>query len=100
MKSPVAKSTSASATERVAENRLPWAREKPPHRRRLSDQFLSPAILSPALTLIVIFVYVFIAITIWVSLSNWHTLKIDMTLRQPIWATYQQMFVMPRWHAD
>ncbi|HEY4815178.1 MAG TPA: sugar ABC transporter permease [Chthoniobacterales bacterium] len=68
--------------------------------RRLSDRILSPTILSPAMILIVLFVYVFIAITIWVSLSNWHTLKIDMTLRQPIWATYQQMFVMPRWHAD
>lgn len=100
MKSPVAKSTSASATERVAENHLPWAREKPPHRRRLSDQFLSPVILSPALTLIVIFVYVFIAITIWVSLSNWHTLKIDMSIREPLGATYQQMFMMPRWHAN
>ncbi len=69
--------------------------------RRLSDRILSPTILSPAMILIVLFVYVFIAITIWVSLSDWRfTLKIDMTLRQPIWATYQQMFVMPRWHAD
>src|ERR1700751_2014461 len=68
--------------------------------RRLSDRILSPAILSPAMIFIVLFVYVFIAITIWVSLSNWHTLKIHMPLRQPIWAPYQQMFVMPRWHAD
>jgi glucose/mannose transport system permease protein len=52
------------------------------------------------MTLILIFVYVFIAITVWVSLSNWHTLKIDMSIREPLGATYQQMFMMPRWHAN
>jgi glucose/mannose transport system permease protein len=52
------------------------------------------------MTLIVIFVYVFIAITIWVSLSNWGTLKVDMSIRQPLGFTYQQMFAMTRWHAN
>ena len=52
------------------------------------------------MTLIVIFVYVFIAITIWVSLSNWGTLKVDMSIRQPLGVTYQQMFMMTRWHAN
>lgn len=52
------------------------------------------------MTLIVIFVYVFIAITIWVSLSNWGTLKVDMSIRQPLGFTYQQMFSMTRWHAN
>jgi glucose/mannose transport system permease protein len=45
-------------------------------------------------------VYVFIAITIWVSLSNWGTLKVDMSIRQPLGVTYQQMFMMTRWHAN
>jgi glucose/mannose transport system permease protein len=100
MKSPTARSTNASAPESVAENRLPWTREKLPPQRRLSNRALSPLILSPAMILIVIFVYVFIAITVWVSLSNWGTMKIDMSIRQPLGATYGQMFMMPRWHAN
>ncbi len=100
MKSPTARSTNANAPERVVENRLPWTREKLPRQRRFSNRTLSPIILSPAMILIVIFVYVFIAITVWVSLSNWGTLKIDMSIRQPLGATYGQMFMMPRWHAN
>ncbi|HEX4201014.1 MAG TPA: sugar ABC transporter permease, partial [Chthoniobacterales bacterium] len=100
MKSPTARSPDAGTPERVAENRLPRTREKSPRQRRFSDRILSPIILSPAMILIVIFVYVFIAITVWVSLSNWHTMKIDMSIRSPLGATYQQMFMMPRWHAN
>jgi glucose/mannose transport system permease protein len=100
MKSPTARSTNASAPKPVAENRLPWTREKLPQQRRFSNRALSPLILSPAMILIVIFVYVFIAITVWVSLSNWGTMKIDMGIRQPLGATYGQMFMMPRWHAN
>lgn len=100
MKSPTARSTNANAPERVVENRLPSTREKLPPQRRFSNRTLSPVILSPAMILIVIFVYVFIAITVWVSLSNWGTMKIDMSIRQPLGATYGQMFMMPRWHAN
>jgi len=49
---------------------------------------------------IVTFVYVFILITIWVSLSRWGTLRMDWNIREPLFFTYQQMFAMPRWHAD
>ncbi|MBV8102415.1 MAG: hypothetical protein JOZ31_25000 [Verrucomicrobia bacterium] len=38
---------------------------KAPHKRRFSDYLLSPIILSPTMILIVIFVYVFIAVTVW-----------------------------------
>src|SRR5258708_27470243 len=100
MKSPTARSTNANAPERVVENRLSWTREELPRPPRFSNWTLSPIILSPAMILIVLFVYVFIAITVWVSLSNWGTLKIDMSIRQPLGATYRQMFMMPRWHAN
>ena len=46
------------------------------------------------------FVYVFILLTVWVSLSRWGTLRIDWNLREPFGETYAQMFAMPRWHAD
>jgi len=100
MKSSTAGSTHTKTPDQVAKDRLAWTREKPTRKRRFSGRLLSPIILSPAMTLIVIFVYVFIAITIWVSLSNWGTLKVDMSIRQPLGFTYQQMFSMTRWHAN
>jgi glucose/mannose transport system permease protein len=65
-----------------------------------SERYLPPLILLPSMAAIVTFVYVFILITIWVSLSRWGTLHIDWNLRQPLFETYAQMFAMPRWHAD
>ena len=99
MKSSTARSTNTNPSQ-VAENRLARTREQTTRKRRFSDRLLSPLILSPAMTLIVIFVYVFIAITVWVSLSNWGTLKVDMSIRQPLGVTYEQMFSMTRWHAN
>ena len=100
MKSPTARPANANTPDQVDENRLAWTKERPRRRGLFSDRTLSAVILSPAMTLILIFVYVFIAITIWVSLSNWHTMKIDMSIRDPLGATYGQMFMMPRWHAN
>lgn len=100
MKSPIARSRDAGAPDRAAKDGLRRSSENQPRQRRFSDRILSPIILSPAMILIVIFVYVFIAITVWVSLSNWHTMKIDMSIRDPLGATYGQMFMMPRWHAN
>jgi glucose/mannose transport system permease protein len=68
-------------------------------RLRLSD-VLPPLILTPAMIVSIVFVYVFIAITVWVSLSKWGTLRMDLSLREPFGLTYQQMFSMPRWHAN
>jgi glucose/mannose transport system permease protein len=70
-------------------------------RRKIAfGRFLPPLILIPSMAAIVTFVYIFILITVWVSLSRWGTLRIDWRLRDPWWETYQQMFAMPRWHAD
>src|SRR5258708_33840193 len=70
-------------------------------RKRISsERILPPLILVPSMAAIVTFVYIFILITVWVSLSRWGTLRIDWRLRDPWLATYGQMFAMPRWHAD
>jgi glucose/mannose transport system permease protein len=69
-------------------------------KRFSSDRILPPLILLPSMAAIVTFVYVFILITVWVSLSRWGTLRTDWHLRDPLFFTYQQMFAMPRWHAD
>jgi glucose/mannose transport system permease protein len=73
---------------------------KPGRKRFSSERYLPPLILLPSMAAILTFVYVFILITIWVSLSRWGTLRIDWNLRQPLFETYAQMFAMPRWHAD
>jgi glucose/mannose transport system permease protein len=66
----------------------------------MGHHVLPPMILTPAMIAIIVFVYVFIGITIWVSLSRWGTLRMDLSLREPLGVTYQQMFSMPRWHAN
>ncbi len=73
---------------------------QPGRRRFSSERFLPPLILLPSMAAIFTFVYVFILITVWVSFSRWGTLRVDWHLRDPLFLTYQQMFAMPRWHAD
>jgi glucose/mannose transport system permease protein len=69
--------------------------------RRVSlERVLPPLILTPSLIAILVFVYVFIGSTVFVSLSNWRTLAVDTTVRQPLFATYGEMFAMPRFQAD
>jgi glucose/mannose transport system permease protein len=84
-----------------AEGSTTLAPQVPTRARRLRpDDVLPPFILTPAMIASIVFVYVFIAITVWVSLSKWGTLRSDLNLREPFGFTYQQMFSMPRWHAD
>jgi glucose/mannose transport system permease protein len=57
-------------------------------RFRLTDRWRSFLLLLPSFIAVAIFVYAFISFTIYVSFSNWRTLRTDMTLRQPITANY------------
>jgi glucose/mannose transport system permease protein len=82
----------------VSRTRQAQARSR--RKRISSERFLPPLILVPSMAAIITFVYVFILITIWVSLSRWGTLRIDWRPRDPLWEAYAQMFAMPRWHAD
>lgn len=66
----------------------------------LSERTQSFLLLLPSLIALAIFVYVFIGTTFYVSLSNWRTLKPDFTLRQPLFATYGELFSMVRWQMD
>jgi glucose/mannose transport system permease protein len=68
--------------------------------RQLTQRALPPLIVTPAMIAIIVFVYAFIGLTIWVSLSKWGSLRMDLDLREPFGITYQQMFAMPRWHAN
>ncbi|MGI8486579.1 MAG: carbohydrate ABC transporter permease [Thermomicrobiales bacterium] len=73
--------------------------EKAP-RCRLPERWLSPLMLSPSLIVIFIFVYGFIGMTIWVSFSNWKTPKRDLSIIEPLFATYQRLFQMTRFQID
>jgi len=70
-------------------------------RRHFSWEHVLPAaILSPTLIASFVFVYIFIVATFVISISNWATLKVDYTVRQPLFSTYLDMFRMPRFQAD
>lgn len=73
----------------------------PAHRRHfLTERTQSFLLLLPSLIVIAIFVYFFISTTLYISFSNWRTLKRDLTLREPVYQTYVEMFTMPRFQAD
>ncbi|HEY5893757.1 MAG TPA: sugar ABC transporter permease [Chthoniobacterales bacterium] len=67
---------------------------------RFDQRALPPLILTPTMIASIVFVYFFIGLTIWISLSKWGTLRMNLDLREPLGITYQQMFAMPRWHAN
>ncbi|GAB4437424.1 MAG: sugar ABC transporter permease [Anaerolineae bacterium] len=69
-------------------------------RRFLPERRQSFLLLLPSLIVIAIFVYFFISSTLYISLSNWRTLKRDLSLREPVYQTYVEMFSMPRFQAD
>lgn len=69
-------------------------------RFQFNEKWLSPLTLLPSMAAIIIFVYLFIGFSFWVSISNWRTLKQDLTLRDPLLATYGELFSTPRFQAD
>ncbi len=64
------------------------------------ESWISPLALLPSMAAIIIFIYVFIGFSFWVSISNWRTLKQDLTLRDPLLATYGDLIRTPRFQAD
>lgn len=72
----------------------------PQKHRTYIKNFDSFLVLVPSIIAIAIFIYAFIGITFWVSLSNWRTLKPDLTLRQPFGQSYTELFTTPRFQSD
>jgi glucose/mannose transport system permease protein len=57
--------------------------------------------MAPSIILTFVFVYGFIAFSGWISLSNWkRPTRQDLTLRDPLGATYWEMFQEQRWQAS
>jgi glucose/mannose transport system permease protein len=70
------------------------------HQRRFSERWLSPLMLTPSLIAILIFVYGFIGLTVWVSLSNWKSPRMDLSPRNPLFGTYDRLFSDRRFQSD
>jgi glucose/mannose transport system permease protein len=75
---------------------------EPPERKRrgISERWLSPLILTPSVIAIFIFVYGFIGMTLWVSFSNWRSAKRDLSIIDPLFATYERLFTATRFQID
>ncbi|HEX3304272.1 MAG TPA: sugar ABC transporter permease [Thermomicrobiales bacterium] len=69
-------------------------------RRRIGERWLSPALLSPSIVAMFIFVYGFIAFTFWVSISNWKTNRRDLSISDPTFKTYNTLFNQTRFQID
>lgn len=64
------------------------------------ERWLSPLLLSPSIIAIIIFVYGFIGMSLWVSLSNWKSPTQDLSLSDPIFGVYDRLFNMTRFQID
>lgn len=69
-------------------------------RRFNSDRVSSVLLVIPSLVAVAIFVYIFISLTFYYSISNWRSLKRDLSIREPFYQTYVDMFSMPRFQMD
>lgn len=67
--------------------------------RRLSrDRVSSLLLITPSIIVVAVFIYGFIGWTIWVSLSNWDSLRPDLSLAGLV--NYAKLFTNPRFQID
>jgi len=64
-------------------------------RARLSNN-LPRLLLIPSILISLVFVYGFISFTVVASLSNWDSFALDLSLREPWYQTYIELFANPR----
>lgn len=64
------------------------------------DRFIGPLLLSPSVIALAIFVYGFIGMTVWISISNWDSAKMDLSISTPWWKIYDTLFNMTRFQIN
>lgn len=64
------------------------------------ERLLSPLLLSPSILAIIIFVYGFIGMTIWISISNWRSPTQDLSISDPVMGVYDRLFNTTRFQID
>jgi glucose/mannose transport system permease protein len=73
---------------------------KPRKSRFNPERVHSILLVIPSLAAVAIFVYIFISLTFYFSITNWRSLKRDLSIREPFYQTYAEMFSMPRFQID
>lgn len=64
------------------------------------DRLIGPLLLSPSVIALAIFVYGFIGMTVWISMSTWDTAVMDLSLTDPFGAIYDALFNMTRFQIN
>lgn len=64
------------------------------------ERLLPAVLLSPSVIALAIFVYGFIGVTFWISISNWKSNIRDMSIIEPITSVYDRLFSMTRFQID
>lgn len=85
MASKVAPSTQVQP-ERAKESRL--------------ERWTGPLLLAPSVIALAIFVYGFIGMTGWISISNWNSARMDLSIADPFWKIYDMLFNMMRFQIN
>jgi glucose/mannose transport system permease protein len=71
-----------------------------PHKRFHFERLASPLMLAPTLITVGIFVYVFILLSGFISVTNWGSQKIDLSVANPLFKTYGDMVGAPSFQAS
>ncbi len=90
-------STRSAVSSTVGHDAARLSKHKRSWRIKNFDSFL---VVLPSIVAIAIFVYGFIGITFYVSVSNWRVVKPDLSIRQPLFQTYSDLFSTPRFQND
>ena len=69
-------------------------------RKTRFDRMIGPLLLSPSVLGLLIFVYGFIGMTVWISISNWDSARMDLSIIQPWWKVYDTLFNMTRFQIN
>ena len=64
------------------------------------DKLIGPLLLSPSVVALAIFVYGFIGMTVWISISNWDSARMNLSISQPWWKIYDALFNMTRFQIN
>lgn len=67
--------------------------ESAPPKRRLGEGWMSPLMLAPSVIALIVFIYGFIGMTFWISISNWRKAgPMDLSVSDPWWGVYDRLF--------
>lgn len=85
----------------MATEAIPAQAAEPKRARKAGfDRLIGPLLLSPSVIALAIFVYGFIGMTVWISISNWDSAKMDLSINTPWWKIYDTLFNMTRFQIN